>query len=132
VQLRSNVRVYPTPGRQIELAKAFGCARVVFNDGLRPRRQAREQGLPYVSDTELSQQVISQAKTTEARAWLGEVSAVLLRQALADLNTSGRRGCQSFALRSGASRSVIAWWPLSLGCTESLRPSDGSQPVVST
>ncbi|MFV2023342.1 helix-turn-helix domain-containing protein [Micromonospora sp. LOL_028] len=27
----------------------FGCARVVFNDGLRVRRAAREQGLPYVS-----------------------------------------------------------------------------------
>ena len=34
VQLRYNYRVYPTPGQQIELAKAFGCARVVFNDGL--------------------------------------------------------------------------------------------------
>ncbi len=35
-------------------------------------------------------------------------------------------------LMTGASRSAIAWWPLSLGCTESLRPSAGSHPVVST
>ncbi|MFG3698729.1 RNA-guided endonuclease InsQ/TnpB family protein [Micromonospora sp. NPDC047620] len=82
--------MYPTPGQQIELAKAFGCARVVFNDGLRVRQEAREQGLPYVSDGELSQQVITQAKKTEARAWLGEVSAVVLQQALADLNTAYR------------------------------------------
>ncbi|WP_425552470.1 helix-turn-helix domain-containing protein, partial [Dactylosporangium maewongense] len=41
VQLRYNFRVYPTPGQQIELARAFGCARVVFNDALRLRRQAR-------------------------------------------------------------------------------------------
>jgi putative transposase len=90
VQLRYHFRVYPTPGQQIELARAFGCARVVFNDGLGLRQQAREQGLPYVSDAELSKQVITQAKTTEARAWLGEVSAVVLQQALADLNTAYR------------------------------------------
>ncbi|GAA1579393.1 hypothetical protein GCM10009827_120510 [Dactylosporangium maewongense] len=90
MQLRYNFRVYPTPGQQIELARAFGCARVVFNDALRLRRQAREQGLPYVSDAELSKQVITRAKTTPERAWLGEVSAVVLQQALADLNTAYR------------------------------------------
>ncbi|GAB3809657.1 RNA-guided endonuclease TnpB family protein [Micromonospora zhanjiangensis] len=90
VQFRYNFRVYPTPGQQIELARAFGCARVVFNDALRLRQQAREQGLPYISDVNLSKQVITQAKRTEARAWLGEVSAVVLQQALADLNTAYR------------------------------------------
>ena len=84
VQLRYNFRVYPTPGQQIELARAFGCARVVFNDGLRLRQQAREQGLPYVSDAELSKRIITLAKQTPERAWLGEVSAVVLQQALAD------------------------------------------------
>ncbi|GAB3809251.1 RNA-guided endonuclease InsQ/TnpB family protein [Micromonospora zhanjiangensis] len=90
MQLRYNFRVYPTPRQQIELAKAFGCARVVFNDGLRARQEAREQGLPYVSDAELSKLVITQAKATAERAWLGEVSAVVLQQALADLNTAYR------------------------------------------
>ncbi|NJC68086.1 transposase, partial [Planosporangium flavigriseum] len=72
------------------MARAFGCARVVFNDGLRARQTAREAGLPYISDAELSKQVITQAKTTEARAWLGEVSSVVLQQALADLNVAYR------------------------------------------
>ncbi|MEU4482122.1 transposase [Micromonospora sp. NPDC023966] len=90
MQLRYNYRVYPTPGQQIVLAKVFGCARVVFNDGLRLRQQAREQGLAYVTDVELSKQVITAAKKTEARAWLGEVSSVVLQQALADLNTDYR------------------------------------------
>jgi putative transposase len=90
VQLRYSFRVYPTPGQQVELAKAFGCARVVFNDGLRARQHAREQGLPYVPDGELSKQVITEAKKTEARAWLGEVSVVVLQQALADLNVAYR------------------------------------------
>ncbi|PWU55295.1 transposase [Micromonospora sp. S4605] len=98
MQLRYNFRVYPTPGQQTELAKAFGCARVVFNDGLRARQDAHEQGLPYVSDAELSRRVITEAKKTQARAWLGEVSAVVLQQALADLNTAYRN---FFACLSG-------------------------------
>lgn len=63
---------------------------MVFNDGLRARQQAREAGLAYVSDGELSKQVITVAKTTPERAWLGEVSAVVLQQALADLNVAYR------------------------------------------
>src|SRR3954469_18047799 len=77
VQLRYTFRVCPTSGQQIELAKAFGCARVVFNDGLRLRWQAREQALPYVSDGELSRRIITEAKLTPDRAWLGEVSSVV-------------------------------------------------------
>ncbi|MFI5489078.1 helix-turn-helix domain-containing protein, partial [Micromonospora echinaurantiaca] len=76
MQLRYNFRVYPTPGQQIELARAFGCARVVFNDGLRLRQQAREQGERYICDAELSRRLITEAKLTPQRAWLGEVSAV--------------------------------------------------------
>ncbi|MEO3930905.1 transposase [Micromonosporaceae bacterium B7E4] len=90
VQLRYNYRVYPTPGQQIELARAFGCARVVFNDGLRLRQQAREAGEKYISDAELSRRLITEAKQTPERAWLGEVSAVVLQQALADLNSAYR------------------------------------------
>jgi putative transposase len=90
MQLRYNFRVYPTPGQQIELARAFGCARVVFNDGLRLRQQAREAGEKYISDGELSRRLITEAKLTPERAWLGEVSAVVLQQALADLNTAYR------------------------------------------
>ncbi|MEV4720962.1 transposase [Micromonospora noduli] len=89
VQLRFNYRVYPTSGQQQALARAFGCARVVFNDGLRTRQQAQAAGLPYVTDAELSRQVTA-AKLTPQRAWLGEVSSVVLQQALADLNTAYR------------------------------------------
>ncbi len=90
MQLRYNFRLYPTAGQRQELAKAFGCARTVYNDGLRARQEAREQGLPYVPDAELSKRVITKAKQTPERAWLGEVSAVVLQQALADLNTAYR------------------------------------------
>ncbi|WP_245674868.1 RNA-guided endonuclease InsQ/TnpB family protein [Herbidospora cretacea] len=90
MQLRYNFRLYPTAGQRESLARAFGCARTVFNDGLRLRHEAREQGLPYVSDGDLSKRLITEAKKTPERAWLGEVSAVLLQQALADLNTAYR------------------------------------------
>lgn len=49
MQLRYRYRLHPTPAQQRALAQAFGCARVVFNDGLRTRQEARQQGLPYIS-----------------------------------------------------------------------------------
>jgi putative transposase len=90
VQLRYQFRLYPTPSQQQSLAQAFGCARVVFNDALRARQEAHAAGLPYLSDGDLSKLVITEAKKTGERAWLGEVSAVVLQQALADLNTAYR------------------------------------------
>ncbi|GHJ56084.1 transposase [Nonomuraea sp. TT08I-71] len=88
--LRYNYRIYPTSDQREALARAFGCARVVFNDGLRVRQEAWDAGLPYVSDGELSKRLITAAKKTQARAWLGEVSSVVLQQALADLNLAYR------------------------------------------
>nr|WP_167973089.1 RNA-guided endonuclease TnpB family protein [Lentzea indica] len=90
MQLRYNFRMYPDARQREALARSFGCARVVFNDGLRLRRQARENGEKHVSDGDLSKQVITLAKDTPQRAWLGEVSSVVLQQALADLNVAYR------------------------------------------
>jgi len=90
MQLRYNFRVYPEPGRRIALAKAFGCARVVFNDRLRARREAHAAGLPYIKDTDLQKRVITAAERTDERAWLGEVSSVVLVQPLRDSHTAYR------------------------------------------
>jgi len=89
VQLRYSYRLYPAPAQRAALARAFGCARVVFNDGLRARQEAREAGGPYITDTELSARLTAAKKTPE-RQWRGEVSAVVLQQALADLNAAHR------------------------------------------
>src|SRR5712671_3141911 len=89
MQLRYNYRLYPAPGQRQALAKAFGCARVVFNDALRVRQEAFAAGLSYPTDAELSAQLTA-AKTTPERYWLGEVSAAVLQQALADLNAAYR------------------------------------------
>ncbi|XIE81673.1 RNA-guided endonuclease InsQ/TnpB family protein [Streptomyces sp. SBR177] len=87
MQLRYSFRVYPSAGQRIELAKAFGCARVVFNDALRARETARGTGLPFISSGELSKQLTAAKKTPE-RAWLAEVSSVVLQQSLRDLDTA--------------------------------------------
>ncbi|MEV4384104.1 transposase, partial [Streptosporangium sp. NPDC049644] len=89
--------LYPTPGQCQALARAFGCARVVFNDGLRVRRDAHAAKMAYISDAELSKRVITAAKKTPQRAWLAEVSSVVLQQALADLNTAYRNFFASLA-----------------------------------
>ncbi|MGE5137695.1 MAG: RNA-guided endonuclease InsQ/TnpB family protein [Gemmatimonadota bacterium] len=89
MRLRYRFRLYPTPGQHEALTRTFGCARVVFNDGLVARQEAFEAGRPYLSNAELSKRLTA-AKTTPERAWLGEVSAAVLQQALADLNAAYR------------------------------------------
>ncbi len=96
VQLRYNYRLYPSPGQRAAMARAFECARVVFNDALRLRQDAYAAGLPYLTDAEVSA-ALTAAKKTSERAWLGEVSAVILQQALADLNTAYRNFFASLA-----------------------------------
>ena len=90
MQLRYNYRACPTPSQQVSLVRAFGCARVVFNDGLRARQSASANGEKYLSDGDLSKRVITGAKATPERAWLCEVSSVVLQQALADLTVAYR------------------------------------------
>ncbi|MGW6614204.1 RNA-guided endonuclease InsQ/TnpB family protein [Streptomyces erythrochromogenes] len=87
MQLRYGFRVYPSAGQRMALARAFGCARVVFNDALRVRETARAAGLPFVSSGVLSKQLTAAKKTPE-REWLTEVSSVVLQQSLRDLDTA--------------------------------------------
>ena len=89
MRLRYNYRLYPSPGQRQALARAFGCARVVFNDGLRARQDAHAAGQPYITDADLSARLTA-VKAAPERAWLGQVSAVVLQQALADLGAAYR------------------------------------------
>ncbi len=88
VQLRYNFRLYPSAGQRIALARAFGCARVVYNDALGARETARSEGMPLPKAGDLSKLLITEAKNTPERAWLGEVSAVILQQSLRDLDAA--------------------------------------------
>ena len=97
MRLRFRYRLDPTPAQRRELARAFGCARVVYNDGLRLREEAYKAGLPYIPDATLLQQVTTAAKLREDRAWLREVSAVVLQQSVADLNRAYRNYFRALA-----------------------------------
>jgi putative transposase len=99
VQLRYNYRAYPDAAQRHALAKAFGCARVVWNDCLRGGKQAHAAGLPFVTSAELSRLRITQAKRTKERAWLADVSAVVLQQSLRDLDTAYRNFFDSLSGR---------------------------------
>ncbi|WP_328543219.1 transposase [Streptomyces sp. NBC_00371] len=90
MQLRYAFRLYPEPGQRSALGRAFGCARVVFNDAVRARQDAHAAGLPYPKAAELSQTLITQAKQTVERSWLGEVSSVVLQQSLRDVEAAYR------------------------------------------
>ncbi|MFG2950442.1 RNA-guided endonuclease InsQ/TnpB family protein [Streptomyces adustus] len=104
--LRYSFRLYPGAGQRAALARAFGCARVVFNDALRVREEARAAGLLFVTAAELSKHLTAVKKTPE-RAWLGEVSSVVLQQSLRDLDTAYRNffdGLKGKRPRMGAPR----------------------------
>src|SRR5690348_8799368 len=81
--VRYRYRIYPSPGHQKALARAFGCTRVVFNDCLR-LREACHAAAEKISDTEVQRRVITLAKSTPERAWLAEVASVPLVQACRD------------------------------------------------
>ncbi|MFD9603060.1 RNA-guided endonuclease InsQ/TnpB family protein [Streptomyces sp. NPDC059970] len=90
MQLRYSFRLYPNGPQRTALAQAFGCARVVYNDALRARETARAAGEPFPKTGSLSKLLITDAKKTEGRAWLRDVSAVVLQQSLRDLDTAYR------------------------------------------
>ena len=96
VQLRYTFRLFPGPGQRQALARAFGCARVAYNDTVAARRDAWADGQRRLSDAEVSKRLTRSKKTPE-RAWLGEVSAVVLQQAVADANTAHRNWLSSLS-----------------------------------
>ena len=83
MKARYQYRIYPKLHQIAPLAKAFGCARVVWNDALAIYQEAYKKGEDRPKDVD--KQVITQAKLTPQRAWLAEVSNILLQQSFRDL-----------------------------------------------
>ena len=94
--VRYRYRIDPTPGQRQALARAFGCARVVYNDALIERQRAYQAG-DNLSDTEVQRRVVTLAKSTPQRAWLAEVSSVVLVQACQDARRSYRNWFDSLS-----------------------------------
>ena len=78
------------------LARTFGCARVVFSDSLRLREEAHAAG-EKISGTEVQRRVVTLAKGTPERAWLGEVASVALVQACQDARRAYRNWFDSLS-----------------------------------
>ena len=78
-------RCYPTPCQRQMLARTFGCARFVYNWGLRLRTDAyRQRGEHlFYSDTSAS---LTTLKQHPEMSWLNEVSCVPPQQALRHLD----------------------------------------------
>ena len=86
MKARFKYRIYPTLEQKHRLAKLFGCVRVVWNDSLACCQEKYALREKKPSNSELQKWFITQAKKTEYREWLSEISAIPLQQSLNDLN----------------------------------------------
>jgi putative transposase len=96
VQVRYRYRLYPSPAQELALARAFGCARVVFNDCLRLRQECHAAG-ERISDSEVQRRVVTLAKLTPERKWLAAVASVALVQACQDARRAYRNWFDSMS-----------------------------------
>ncbi|ACZ88493.1 IS200/IS605 family transposase ISMae41 [Streptosporangium roseum] len=80
-------RFYPTPEQAEQLARTFGCARLVYNKALEERSRAYAMEGRRVSYGE-SSAMLTAWKRTQELAFLGEVSSVPLQQALRHLQSA--------------------------------------------
>ncbi|WP_433228063.1 RNA-guided endonuclease InsQ/TnpB family protein [Actinomadura formosensis] len=80
-------RFHPTDEQAEELARTFGCARLVYNRALEERTRAWYTEQRRVSYVETSAMLTAWKRTPDL-AFLGEVSSVPLQQALRHLQTA--------------------------------------------
>ena len=87
VQRAYKFRFYPTPDQAEQLARTFGCARLVYNHFLRLRTDAFFQDKKRVgyNDTARMLTVLKQQPETE---WMNDVSNVCLQQSLRNLDVA--------------------------------------------
>jgi putative transposase len=80
-------RFYPTPGQAGELARTFGCVRLVYNKALEERTRAYARKDRQISYAESSAMLTAWKQTPEL-AFLREVSSVPLQQTLRHLQAA--------------------------------------------
>ncbi len=99
MKARYQYRIYPSDQQCKELAKLFGCVRVVWNDALGLCKKSEKRP----SNGDLQKICITQAKKTKEREWLGEVSNIPLQQSIADLGVAFKN---FFDSRNGKTKGV--------------------------
>ncbi|GII97619.1 transposase [Sinosporangium siamense] len=113
-------RFHPSPGQAAELARTFGCVRLVYNKALEERTRAYTQDGRRVSYAE-SSAALTAWKRSGDHDFLSEVSSVPLQQALRHLQAAfanffaGRAGYPAFKSRKKSrasaeyTRSAFRW-----------------------
>ncbi len=86
MKARFRYRIYPHPGQQVQLARTFGCARVVWNDALAYCLKVRDGKTP--SGYDLKKIAVTAAKQDPKRSWLADVSSIVLNESVLDLATA--------------------------------------------
>src|SRR5262249_10152803 len=87
VQKAYKYRFFPTDYQKTQLARTFGCARFVWNQGLELRSKIYEesqQSLSYAQTTE----ALTQWKKEPEKVFLKDVSSVVLQQSLRNLDAA--------------------------------------------
>ena len=92
--LRYRYRCYPESGQKDLLAKAFGCARVVWNDALALNKQLYQDKCKPFDSGALMQRCITEAKRSGERSWLADASHSVLQQSVRDLSQAFRNWWQ--------------------------------------
>jgi putative transposase len=87
VKQRYRYRLYPHSHQQVALVKAFGCARVVWNDALAMSRELYAAG-EKTNYPVLAKLCITQAKQIPERSWLSGPSNVVQQQSVRDLDSA--------------------------------------------
>jgi putative transposase len=87
VQKAFKYRFFPTDEQAAQLAKTFGCVRYVYNQGLEYRTSAWQLEKKSVG-YELTAAKLTQWKKEPEKAFLSEVSSVVLQQSLRNLDTA--------------------------------------------
>ena len=83
-------RIYPNKSQEIQIAKQFGCCRVVYNKTLALRKETYEMTQKHLSKYELINE-ITKWKEQEEFNWLEEVNAQALQQAVFDMDSAYQR-----------------------------------------
>ncbi len=80
-------RFYPTPAQEFLLRRTFGCRRKVWNLALAMKKEAYDRDKTSISPFDLMK-MLPVWKKDPRYAYLNEVPAVVLQQAIADLGTA--------------------------------------------
>jgi len=87
IQKAFKYRFFPSDEQTAQLARTFGCARYVYNQALEFRSKAWQQENKSVGYHETASKLTEWKKETE-KAFLSEVSSVVLQQSLLNLDTA--------------------------------------------